>query len=165
MKRVITGLLASALLAQAAAAQEAAVLQSNELKIPGAALIEDYGVAYYSDIRLIRTGPRSFTVVEAHQANLAGIDSVEVLPGNGESVEVVASGTKSTTCVDLLPPVISRDGNTFKVVLAEDLDPAAICIMMLGSHETQFSLDTKDLPPGDYRVEVNQVEAEFSIDP
>jgi uncharacterized protein YraI len=56
-----------------------------------------------------------------------------------------------------------RDGNTFNVSLTTTTDPLAVCTLAVSPFEHVLALDVRDLPPAEYRVNINGVEASFEL--
>lgn len=167
MKR--TALTAIALLlAQSAAAENHVVYQNGTLSIPAAAMVRDDGSArYYADVELLNVGEGQFHIVQADAKPLVQVESVEVLIMESFPVQVSVSveGFKSVPCVELLTPAVSYADGLFRVVLAEsELGPAESCIAVLDPFETSVSLPVKGLEAGEYTVNVNGVEADFTLD-
>ena len=68
------------------------------------------------------------------------------------------AGCTTITSVDQV-----RDGNMFKITLRTTTDPLALCAQALTPFEQVVPLDVKDLPPGEYVVNVNGVEQSFEL--
>ena len=157
---------AVSLLLQQAYAQPATFVD-NVLTIPQAALIDGSSPVYYSDVQLADNGDGTLTVVAGEQQNLVRVDSVDVLIMESFPVQVslAVSGNKSVPCVELLPAAVARQNNQFTVVLAETvLGPAESCIAVIDPFELNVSLDVLGLAAGTYSVDVNGVEASFTLD-
>lgn len=167
MKKIGAIGLASLLLAQALAAQPA-VYRDEVLSIPTAAAIGENGEArYYGEVALRDEGGGLFRLVQADAKPLVQVEEVEVLILESFPVQVSVhvEGFKSVPCVELLPPAVSREENTFTVVLAEsELGPAESCIAVVDPFETRVSLPVRGLEAGEYTVSVNGVEADFTLE-
>ncbi|PCJ25566.1 MAG: hypothetical protein COA96_07015 [SAR86 cluster bacterium] len=150
---------------QALSAQPA-IFKNSILNIPQGAAMINGEPTYYNDIQLLSDIEGNFTLVAAEQSNLVAVDSVVVSITGLFSVQVslTVTGNKSVPCVDLQTPAIFRNDSVFKVALAETtLGSAETCIAVLDPFETTIVLDVQGLSSGDYTVNVNGVEASFSL--
>lgn len=156
----------SALLAQAACAQPA-IYRDDALAIPHGAVVTGDGEGqYYADIVLRQDGAGGLLIAEADAKPLVAVDSVDVLllESFPLQVQLAVEGYKSVPCVTLLPPAVSRAGDTFTVLLAEsELGPAESCIAIIDPFSITIPLDVLGMEAGDYRVLVNGVEAGFTL--
>ncbi len=57
----------------------------------------------------------------------------------------------------------ARDDNIFKTTLATKTDPLALCTLAATPFERVIPLDVHGLPPAEYVVDVNGVEASFQL--
>lgn len=146
------------------AEETSAVYRDKVLSIPNGTVISDDGSVHYRNIRMVETEDGTFRVTAAQKGEIASVDevSVHVDPATG-IVQVTAEGAKSSACVDLLEPVVSRKDNEFTVVLAETPPKSDVCILILEFFEETFEIDGTELEPGHYTVEVNGAEAEFTL--
>ena len=146
---------------------EPAVYHDGQITIPEGAVIMGEDNSYFTDITLGLGADGKFQVTGATSNSLVFVDNVDVsvLGPLPVQVSLAVSGNLSVPCVELLNPAVSREGNTFTVVLAEsNLGPAESCIAVLEPFETTVDLDVAGLPAGDYTVEVNGVSTEFTLD-
>jgi hypothetical protein len=95
-------------------------------------------------------------------ANLAKVDGVVVETINEHQYAVV-NGTYPDPCTRISEINQDVDGNRFVISLSTDKPDDLVCAMMLASYEVTLLLETGGLTPGEYRVEINGVEASFSI--
>ena len=143
-----------------------ATFENDILNIPQGAAIVNGEPVYYNDIQLVRNIEGNFTLLAAQQSSLVSVDSVVVNIAGPFPVQVslTVTGNKSNPCVELQSPAIFRDKSTFTVALAETaLGPAESCIAVLDPFETNIPLDLSDLDSGTYTVNVNGVQASFSL--
>jgi hypothetical protein len=143
-----------------------ATFANSVLNIPQGAAIVNGEPSYYNDIQLVSDIEGNFTLLAAQQSNLVSVDAVVVNIAESFPVQVslTVTGNKSIPCVELQTPAIFRDESTFTVVLAETtLGPAESCIAVLDPFETNIALDVAGLDSGTYTVNVNGVEASFSL--
>lgn len=143
-----------------------ATFDESILTIPQAVLIDADNSVYYRNVQLNDNGDGTLSVVGGEPQNLVYADTVQVLIMESFPVRVSlsVSGNLSVPCVELLPAAVSRKDNTFTVVLAETvLGPAESCIAVLEPFSTTVSLDVLGLAAGTYTVNVNGVEAEFTL--
>ncbi len=145
--------------------QGAAVYRDNVLTIPSGVIIDDDGVTPVRGVTLIQEEDGRFAVAEAGDGMLADVDTVttEIVGDHNERVRVTAAGYQSSACVDILEPAIVRDDNVFSVVLSESEQWSDVCILILKSYEKTLYLDVRGLDAGTYIVDVNGVEAEFTL--
>lgn len=167
MKRIAHCLLAS--LGCAATAQaEVAVYHDQQFKVPSLVVMNDDGPVYYSDLRFTTNEDGSYTLVRATRRNLALVDSAtvtvdETIPAQAE---LAVSGIMSIPCAALEEPAVLRNGNTFRVILAESaLDPDAVCMSLLAITEFDITLplELSGLAAGEYRVIVNGRSTHFVL--
>ncbi len=164
MKNLLV-VVAVSLTAQTGVAQPATFVD-DVLAIPQAVLIDGADSIYYADVQLTDNGDGTLTVTAGEQQNLVQVDSVEVLIMESFPVQVsvAVSGNKSVPCVEFLPAAVARQDNLFTVVLAESvLGPEESCIAIIDPFETSVSLDVLGLAAGTYTVQVNGVQAEFTL--
>jgi len=152
------------LLAQTASAQPA-VFQDGVLTIPSGVVITEEGHEYYTNVQLQDDGQGNFTVIEAHEGNLAHVEQVEIMASDEAAghVDVLISGYKSTPCVDLQEPLVAHGNYRVNIVVAETEPFAEVCILRLDAFETIVSLDTDGWPGGTWLVSANGVQAEFEV--
>jgi hypothetical protein len=58
-----------------------------------------------------------------------------------------------------------REGNTFRISLLTTTDPLAVCTLAVTPFEQVIPLEISNLIPGEYRVNVNGIEAAFELLP
>lgn len=165
VKRLLCVAAVSLVLQQGTA--QPATFVNDVLTIPQAALIDENSPVYYTNVQLSNNGDGTLTVVAGEQQNLVTVDTVDVMIMESFPVQVslAVSGNKSVPCVELLPAAVSRTGSEFSVVLAETvLGPAESCIAVIDPFELSVSLDVLGLAAGTYSVNVNGVQAEFTLD-
>lgn len=162
MKKLTTLILAPLLCSQGLLAQPSALYRDQVLGIPGGALIDEGGAAYYRDIQLIEDGAGNFRIVHAEPTALAQVDRVNVAQRDGE-VHIEVAGTMATPCTELLDPIVSVKEQAVTVVLPETRPTSDYCILMLEAFETSFPLKAGELSPGRYSLEVNGLRSEFVI--
>lgn len=161
-------LLAAALVAPALQA-EVPVFRDRVLAIDKAVVVTPAGPAYYANIRLQATANGAFTLVEAERRPLAIVETLDVLvnKSNPVQVEVHVTGVQTVACVGLEEPVVTRNNDTFTVLLAETLmAPATVCMSLLAVTPFQRDIDlpVEGLSPGaTYKVVVNGKEASFRL--
>ena len=95
-------------------------------------------------------------------ANPGMVDGVVVETINEHQYAVV-NGTYPDPCTRISEIKQEVDGNRFVISLSTDKPDDMVCTMMLASYEVTLLLETGGFAPGEYRVEVNGVEASFSI--
>lgn len=163
MNKLFTGVFTGLLLSQAAFADAPAVYRDDVIAIPGGAVIDANGAAFYRNIELVDTGGGNFRIAAAELAELADVERVEVtVAGQTGQAEVNVQGTKSP-CVEVLEPAVSRVGNEFIAVLPVSEPETDVCILMLEEFTFNFDLEVGDLEPGTYTIVVNGVEDEFLV--
>ena len=143
-----------------------ATYENSVLSIPQGAALVDGVPTYYNDIQLVSDIEGNFTVTAAEKRSLVAVDTViaNVAQPLPLQVSVTVTGNKSIPCVELQAPAIFRNGTVFTIALAETvLGPAESCIAVLDPFETAIVLDVEGLPSDDYSVNVNGIEAEFSL--
>ena len=164
MKPVASVLLAALACATATQA-DVPVLRGQQLEVPSAVVLGGTGPVYYGDVRFTANADGSFTLAKAESRKLALVESATVSV-NGDTATVIAKGEMTIACVALEEPAVARKDATFYVVLAETpSDPHAPCMPLVAV--TKFSqdieIDVGGLEPGTYRVDVNGVIANFSV--
>jgi hypothetical protein len=158
--RHTTALLIGALLASTGLQAEVPVFRDQVLTIDEAVVFNSNGAAYYGDIRMKANADGSFSVIGADRRNLAPVSAADVQISKSKPVQVAVhvTGILSIACVALEEAGVSREGNTFHVVLAETNMPAGtVCMSLIATtpYDITIPLDTKDLPAGNYNVNVN----------
>jgi hypothetical protein len=102
----------------------------------------------------------------APSASVALVQSIEIqiLESHPVQVNAVARGQlPDAGCTTIASVDQVRDGNTFKITLRTTTDPLALCAQALTPFEQVIPLDVRDLPPGEYVVNVNGVEQSFEL--
>ena len=105
----------------------------------------------------------------AESRPLARVDEAEVLLFQGATLEasVHAAGLLSVACVALEVPAVTRRGKGFHVVLAEtvmDDDQVCMSLAVVSPFDVSVPLDLGGLPAGEYRVFVNDLVLDFSLE-
>ena len=101
MMKLVTGMFSGLVLSQTVLADPPAVYQDGVLTIHGGAVINAEGFnTYYRNIQLQADETGAFRIVGVEAAELADVETVNVLVTENEmsEVEVVVSGTKSACC-------------------------------------------------------------------
>jgi hypothetical protein len=163
MKPVASVILAS-LVCAAAAQADIAVYHGQQLKVPSAVVLSDAGPVYYGDLRFTTNADGSFSLTQAQRRTLALVDSAAVAVA-GASALVTAKGELTIACVALEEPAVARKDDTFYLVLAETpIDPLAPCMPFVGvtKFTQNVTIDTRELEPGEYQVDVNGVQTSFT---
>lgn len=161
-------LLAAALAAPALQA-EVPVYRDQVLAIDKAVVVTPQGPAYYANIRLKGNANGTFTLAEAERRPLAIVETLDVMvnKSNPVQVEVHVTGVQSIACVGLEEPVVTRNNDTFTVLLAETLmEPAQVCMSLLAvtPFQRDIELPVENLSPGNtYKVVVNGKETSFKL--
>jgi hypothetical protein len=170
MMKLVTGMFSGLVLSQTVLAEPPAVYQDGVLTIHGGAVINAEGFnTYYRNIQLQADETGAFRIVGVEAAELADVETVNVLVTENEmsEVEVVVSGTKSA-CVEIEEPAVAQFAQTFVAVLPESEPESDVCIQsevnVAEDYEFSFPLDVSGVEGGDYTIVVNGVEAEFSIE-
>jgi hypothetical protein len=162
---LVTGLMASML--QTASAQSDSVLyKDQELTIKDAIVVEGGQTQYFQEVRLAPTETGDFRIVAATEKQLAYVNELSVAVSFTDPVEVEVGvvGYKSTPCVEL-DIAVTRKGNTFYVAVGETpLQTLVACVQVTEPFDIAFPLDVKGLPVGDYLVEVNGDEIDFTLE-
>lgn len=143
-----------------------AIFSDGVLTVPQAAVLKEDGIDYYSDVQLLAGSDGRFEVLAAQQQPLVTVDDIviNVMESFPVQVSVTVSGNKSVPCVNLLEPAITRQNNSFVIALAEStLGPAETCIAVIDPFETTIDLEVQGLAAGTYTVDVNGVNAEFTL--
>src|SRR5688500_9574799 len=99
-------------------------------------------------------------------ASVALVQSIEVQILESEPLQVnaiVRGQLPDAGCTTIASVDQVRDGNTFKITLITTTDPLALCAQALTPFEEVVPLDSRDLPPGEYVVNVNGVEQSFEL--
>jgi inhibitor of cysteine peptidase len=90
----------------------------------------------------------------------------EVVTAEPVRVELTVVGNFRDSCEEIDEITQSRDGTRFEVRMTTTRPVDAVCTQALVPFdETVVLMDTDDLAPGDYVVEVNDVTEEFTIVP
>ena len=165
------GKLASLLIIGLAAAPLAfgkpAVFRDSMLEISEAVVLTDESYQYFKHVRLQVLPSGQLALVSAEPRTLAQVQelAVAVLFTEPVEVELTVSGVFSDPCVQLEPVSVTREGNTFYVVLAETApDPAATCVAQVVPYEITIPLDVTGLPLGNYLVLVNGDDIDFDLE-
>ena len=106
----------------------------------------------------------AFTLAACKPATLIvpiNIDSVEV-EVSGREASAHVTGVVGDSCSTALPPEVKRDGDTVTVTINAEREQDAVCAELALLYDEMISLGN-DFAPGDYMVEVNGVEAFFSV--
>jgi hypothetical protein len=98
-------------------------------------------------------------------AGLAPVDSLDVLILESFPVQihVVVKGQMPDACTFAGEATQERVDDTFKVTLPAQRPADAICAQVLTPYELTLSLDVRDLPKGEYTVDVNGTTATFEL--
>jgi hypothetical protein len=161
MYKLMTGMFSGIVLSQAVLAAPPAVYRDGALHIYGAAMISEEGSTYYSYARLESDEAGNFRIVEALPAELADVETVEVVVTEAE-VEAVVQGTKSA-CVEILEPAVSYQEGVFTAALPVSEPESDVCIEIAEEYVYEFPLDVSELESGVYTLIVNGVEAQFTL--
>jgi hypothetical protein len=164
MKPVATALLAS-LVCAAPVQAGIAVYDDLELKVPSTVVMSEAGPVFYRNVRFTTNADGSFSLAEAERRKLAIIESATVAVA-GDTATVTAKGELTIACVALEEPAVVRKDDTFHVVLAETpIDPLALCMPFVAvtKFTQEVAIDTSELAPGEYQVDVNGVKASFTL--
>ncbi len=143
-----------------------AIFRQGNLLIPEGALISGKSNAYFTNITLAMDEQGSLVITGANKNSLVTVESIEVMLMESLPVQasVAVSGFLSVPCVKLLSPAVSYVDNQITVVLAEStLGPAETCIAVTEPFESSIALDVANLPAGNYTVNVNGIESEFTL--
>ncbi|MEX2334179.1 MAG: hypothetical protein WD600_07980 [Pseudohongiella sp.] len=143
------------------AEQASVVLRDNVLTIPGAVVVEGDTVSHYRNIELTQDAAGRFTIAAVEDGSLANIESVEIQQEAG-SVEVLAKGYRSA-CVSILPEAVSYQDGKFVIAIPESKPTSEVCILAVVMFEVATTLDTDDLPAGEYTLVVNNVKKDFTL--
>jgi hypothetical protein len=160
-------LLAAAALTSSLAYGDTAIFRDGVLHVPAVVNLGGDQVHYFGDVTLEVVNGREFRLMEAHPRTLATIDamSVTVIETEPVSVTLELAGVFSDPCVSLEPISVTREGNTFQVVVAEvPPNPAAICIAAVVPFEVEVPLDVSGLFAGNYLVYVNGDVIDFDLE-
>jgi hypothetical protein len=99
-------------------------------------------------------------------ASIALVQSIEVQILESDPVQVnaiVRGQLPDAGCTTIASADQVRAGNTFKIMLMTTTDPLALCAQALTPFEEVVLLNVRDLPPGEYVVNVNGVEQSFEL--
>lgn len=145
---------------------QSASFAENMLTVPGIAVVDEERSLFYENVQLQHEGNGVFRVVQAQSRSLVSVDSIHIAVDEPAAQAVVtAQGYKSMPCVELLWPAVRRSGNSFSVVLAEAaLAANESCIAILDPYTRAVTLDLTGLQAGTYTVQVNGVNAEFTLE-
>lgn len=148
---------------------ETPVYQDGTLLIDEVAEVGDERPRYYRDVQLLAQADGLLSIGAAARRPLAQVDEAEVLLLQGDTLEaaVHASGLLSVACVALEVPAVTRKGNIFTVVLAETVmeeDRVCMSLVAITPFDVSVPLDLGGLPAGDYRVLVNDLVLDFTLD-
>ena len=97
---------------------------------------------------------------------MAVVQSVEVkiTENSPLQVNVIARGQlPDSGCTTITSVDQAREGNVFKVTVKMSVNPAATCLATLTPFEQVIALDTANLPPASYIVDVNGVQMGFEL--
>lgn len=166
MKKILPLIAAAGMVVtpHALAGEQPATYEDGVLTIPEGVVVTEEGTTFYRDIELVEQSDGSFVPAGSREGVLAEVDDVNaVVDSDAGRVDVVASGHKSVACVEILEPIVNRQGQTFQVTLAESEPLSDVCIMILEAFETVITLDGSELESGaEYTVSVNGVEDQFT---
>jgi hypothetical protein len=95
-------------------------------------------------------------------ALVEGVD-VLILESFPVQAQAVVRGSLPDACTTLVPATITRQGNTFSLVLATTRPAEAACAQVLTPFEHTLPLDVAGLPRGIYTVDANGVQATFEL--
>jgi len=161
-------LVATALTSSVAVADgDAAVFRDGALKIPAVVNLDGDQVEYYADVTVEQLNGLDFRLLGAVPRTLATIDamSVTVMQTLPVTATLELAGVFSDPCVTLEPVSVTREDNTFHVVVAEaPPNPAALCLAAVVPFEKSVPLDVTGLTAGNYRVLVNGKLLEFELE-
>lgn len=95
----------------------------------------------------------------------AAVESVDVLilESFPVQVQIEATGNLPDSCTALLPPQVERNGSTFVVTLTTQTNLTGPCTQALMPFTQTITLDVAGLSAGDYTVNVNGIEASFTL--
>lgn len=144
--------------------QTSPIYRNGVLTIPEGTMIDSEGTHAFRDIVLVQQDDGRFALVESNAGELAHVEEVTITEGEEDTVNVNVKGTKSTPCVELLPPAMSMEGKELTIVLPLSRPTSEACILMIESFETDISLPTDGLEPGVYTVTVNGEEATYTVE-
>ena len=94
----------------------------------------------------------------------AMVDGVVVQSISGHQYAVI-NGFYPDPCTRISQVDQIIDGSRFVISLSTDSPDDLMCAQMLEAYEISILLETGGLAPGEYTVEVNEIEASFSIGP
>ena len=94
--------------------------------------------------------------------NPAMVDAVQVDTVNGHEYAVI-SGFYPDPCTRISEVDQAVQGSRFVISLSTDSPPEILCAQMLEAFEISILLETGGLPAGEYIVQVNDLEASFSL--
>lgn len=155
------------LLAAPLALAKPAVFRNSQLEISEAVVLAGESYQYFKHVHLQVLPSGQLALVNAEPRTLAQVRelAVAVFFTEPAEVELTVSGEFSDPCVELEPVSVTRDGNTYHVVLAETApNPAATCLAQVVPYEISIPLDVAGLPLGNYRVLVNGDEIDFDLE-
>ncbi|MGZ5242464.1 MAG: hypothetical protein ACXWEY_04320 [Bacteroidia bacterium] len=94
--------------------------------------------------------------------NDANIEKTEVMQQKGrDSVFVIVHGTFSTPCEHFGDVKQEVDGNNIKITLATIIPPGVNCPEMKVPMHHSIAVNTSDLKPGKYNVDINGQKTSF----
>lgn len=160
--------LVASLGAAATAQADVPVYRERTLTLQEALVIEDSGPGYYRNVKLAAGLDGRFTVVAAESRNLALVHEVTLLMAAGlpGTIAVEVRGDMTRSCLALEAPLVSRQGRSFTVAVAETpYDPAIQCFSPHTDFVLNIPLDLQGLEAGEYTVAVNGVEKGFTLAP
>ncbi len=91
------------------------------------------------------------------------IESVDVLvaESNPPKVSVKVTGVIPDACTSPRDPQISQDGSTFTITILGDRPADMACAQVISTYQQTIPIGT--LQPGNYRVVVNGVNKDFTV--
>lgn len=103
------------------------------------------------------------TPASTSAASVESVD-VQILESMPIQVRVLVRGQlPDAGCTSIVSVNQVREGNTFFITLVTTADPLALCAQMLTPFEQQVPLDTSDLEPGQYTVDVHGTQSSFEL--
>lgn len=105
--------------------------------------------------------------VPEENISLAQVDSVEIMMGDATPISAVIRGNLSDSCMELAQSSVTRNENTFEVVLQVRHPTAEMCAQVMMPYEETVSLGVEPselAPDAEYIVVVNgQVTKSFEV--
>lgn len=145
---------------------EIPVYREHTLTMQETLVIGDTGPAYFRNVKLAANANGTFSVIEAENRKLVQVHSVDLLMSAGLPVDLVLEvrGDMSRSCLALETPLVTRQGNTFTIAVAETpYDPQIQCFSPHTDFVLNIPLDLAGLEAGEYTVAVNGVEKRFTL--